>query len=245
MAKLESSSLTYNVYCDESCHLENDGHRFMVLGAVWCPLLKSREIAERIRDIKQNHGLPRYHEMKWGKVSPSKLGFYRDIVDYFFDDDDLHFRGFVASKEGLQHQAFHQSHDDWYYKMYYLTLHHIFRPLCSYRIYFDIKDTRSADKFRRLHDVLCNTIYDRKREVVQHLQALRSEHVEQIQLADVLIGALGYANKALPATGPTSSAKIGLVDRIRQRSGYSLLRPTFLKEEKFNIFHWKPQQEVF
>ena len=25
---------TYNIYCDESCHLENDGKRFMVLGAV-------------------------------------------------------------------------------------------------------------------------------------------------------------------------------------------------------------------
>lgn len=36
---------TFNVYCDESCHLENDHQKAMVLGAVWCPLEKSREIA--------------------------------------------------------------------------------------------------------------------------------------------------------------------------------------------------------
>jgi hypothetical protein len=26
---------TYNIYCDESCHLENDKQEVMVLGAVW------------------------------------------------------------------------------------------------------------------------------------------------------------------------------------------------------------------
>lgn len=41
----------YNVYCDESCHLENDHQPAMVLGAVWCPLEKARDIAIRIREI--------------------------------------------------------------------------------------------------------------------------------------------------------------------------------------------------
>lgn len=27
----------FNVYCDESCHLPNDGNSVMVLGGVWCP----------------------------------------------------------------------------------------------------------------------------------------------------------------------------------------------------------------
>ncbi|NHQ60865.1 DUF3800 domain-containing protein [Chlorobium sp. BLA1] len=34
----------FNIYCDESCHLENDRHKAMVLGAVWCPLDESRII---------------------------------------------------------------------------------------------------------------------------------------------------------------------------------------------------------
>ncbi len=65
-------SETYNVYCDESCHLENDHQQAMVLGAVWCPLEKSREIAVRLREIKQKNGMSPQFEVKWTKVSPSK-----------------------------------------------------------------------------------------------------------------------------------------------------------------------------
>ena len=31
----------FNVYCDESCHLEHDRQKVMVLGAIWCPLEKA------------------------------------------------------------------------------------------------------------------------------------------------------------------------------------------------------------
>lgn len=48
----------FNIYCDESCHLENDGQRAMVLGAVWCPEAKRLEVAERLREIKARHKGP-------------------------------------------------------------------------------------------------------------------------------------------------------------------------------------------
>jgi len=34
----------FNVYCDESCHLENDHQKAMVLGAIWTPFQRCREI---------------------------------------------------------------------------------------------------------------------------------------------------------------------------------------------------------
>ncbi|NCC62254.1 MAG: DUF3800 domain-containing protein, partial [Verrucomicrobiae bacterium] len=79
-------SETFNLYCDESCHLENDRQQAMVLGAVWCPVDKTREISVRLREIKQKHGLSPRFEVKWTKVSPAKKGFYLDLIDYFFDD---------------------------------------------------------------------------------------------------------------------------------------------------------------
>lgn len=36
-------SETFNVYCDESCHLDHDHQKAMVPGAVWCPLDETRE----------------------------------------------------------------------------------------------------------------------------------------------------------------------------------------------------------
>jgi Protein of unknown function (DUF3800) len=150
---------TYNIYCDESGHLEHDGQPSMVLGAVWCLLEKSREIAERIREIKVRHGLAADFEIKWTKVSPAKADFYRDVLDYFFDDDDLHFRALlVADKSALRHEDFDQDHDTFYYKMFFDMLKVLLSPEHRYRIHLDVKDTRSARKIRQLHEVLSNNM---------------------------------------------------------------------------------------
>ncbi|MBY0502532.1 MAG: DUF3800 domain-containing protein [Bryobacteraceae bacterium] len=224
-----------NLYCDESCHLERDHHPVMVLGVVWCPQEKAREIAVRLREIKAEHGIHKDFEVKWTKVSPAQQGFYLHLLDYFFDDDDLHFRGWVAHKAGLQHAGFRQTHDDWYYKMMFGLLEPLLSPDARFRIYLDKKDTRSASKVKKLHDVLSNNLYDFNRSIVERVQVVESHAVEQLQLADLLLGAVGYVNRGLS----TSSAKNALVARIRERSGYSLLRPTLLREPKFNTFIWR------
>lgn len=231
-------SQTYNVYCDESCHLENDKQKAMVLGAVWCAKDKRREVAERIREIKQKHGLSKQFEIKWTKVSPSKLAFYLDVIDYFFDDDDLHFRGVVApDKNILEHGKFGQSHDDWYYKMYFVMLKAIFKPQSKYRVYIDIKDTLGAEKISTLHDVLCNNAYDYSRKMVERIQQVHSDEAEQLQLADLLIGALSYLHRGLSE----STAKNAIIERIRKRSGYALLKNTLQMETKFNLLIWEPR----
>jgi hypothetical protein len=232
-------SQIFNIYCDESCHLEHDSQAVMVLGAVWCPLEKTREIAARICDIKKKHGLPCSFEMKWTKVSPGKQAFYTDVLDYFFDDDDdVHFRALIADKTNLQHASYNQTHDDWYYKMYFDMLKVLFSPRSEYRIYLDIKDTRSADKIRKLHDVLCNNMYDFDHRIITRVQTVRSHEVEQLQLADLLIGAIGYANRG----SQSSAAKIALLQRMREKSGYTLQRTTLLREEKVNLFRWHAEE---
>lgn len=228
----------FNIYCDESCHLEHDGFEVMVLGALWSPRERTREIAERIRDIKaRNKQLPTF-ELKWSRVSPSRAQLYQDVVDYFFDDDDLHFRCIIVPKGQLAHAHFKQDHDTFYYKMYFQLLRALLSPRAHYAIYLDIKDTRSAAKMAKLHDVLCNNMYDFDKKVVERIQTVRSHEVEQLQLADLLIGAVAYANRQLAG----STAKSSLLSRIRKRSGYELTRSTLLREEKFNVFRWEPQR---
>ena len=226
----------FNVYCDESCHLEHDRQKAMVLGAIWCTLDKSREIAVRLREIKQKHSLAASFEVKWTKVSPAKLALYLDLIDYFFDDDDLHFRALIVpDKSKLRHDAIPgQDHDTWYYKMYFDMLKVIFRPDARYRVYLDIKDTRGAEKTAKLHEVLRNNMYDFSREVIERLQLVHSHEIEQLQLADLIIGAISYLNRDLKG----NTAKQALIARIQERSGYSLLKTTLYKEDKLNLFHW-------
>jgi hypothetical protein len=215
--------------------LEKDQQDVMVLGAIWCPLDKSKEIAIRIREIKRQHSLKQNFEIKWTKVSPAKLYFYLDLIDYFFDNSDLHFRALIVpDKAKLRHAEFNQSHDDFYYKMYFDMLKIIISPNATYRIYIDIKDTKSAQKAAKLHDVLCNNRYDFSRSIIERLQTVRSHEIELLQLTDLLIGAISYANRGLD----TSHAKSSIVQRFRDRSGYRLTQSTLYREDKVNLFYW-------
>lgn len=224
-----------NIYCDESCHLENDHIPVMVLGAVWCPEDKARGISDSLRSIKVRYGLKPEFETKWTKVSPSKIGFYQELVSFFFDNDDLHFRALIApEKLKLVHEVFRQTHDVWYYKMYFDMLKVILDPEAHYRIYLDIKDTQGGVKVAKLREVLCNNIYDFSREIIERIQLVQSREAEILQLADLLIGAVGYANRGLEG----SPAKINLVELMKRRSGYSLTRTTLLQESKVNLFRW-------
>lgn len=227
--------MSYNIYCDESCHLENDKQKSMVLGAIWCYKPKTKEINKKIRQIKENHGVPGYIEIKWTKVSKSKLGLYRELISYFFENENLHFRALVIpDKIILNHRKYKQTHDDWYYKMYFNMLKTIILPKSSNYIYLDIKDTQSAHKVKKLQRILSNSMYDFNLEIIKRIQNIRSEESQIIQVADLLIGAVSYVNRNLSG----SSSKLELIKMIREKSGYSLNKSTLISEKKINILVW-------
>lgn len=231
--------MLYNVYCDETCHLEHDGINDMVIGAVWCPQNKLREINQRIKEIKARNGISPSTELKWTKVSPAKVQAYKDVIDYFFDDDDLHFRAIIIpDKSKLNHAAFHQTYDEWYYKMYFDMLKVILSPKDRYEIYIDIKDTNSYRKAQKLKEVCSNSMYDFSQSVIQRLQPVRSDEIQIMQLVDLLIGAVGYQNRVFPNGTTRSQAKIDIIELIKKRSNYLLTRTTLLRESKCNLFVW-------
>lgn len=228
----------YNIYCDESCHLENDRCDVMAIGAIWQPKEVADNIALNIRRIKRSYNLPGSFEVKWKKVSPAKTDFYESLINYFFDEKYLHYRVVVISnKSRLRHEEFSQSHDDWYYKMFFTLLKTIISPNDFFNVYLDIKDTHSTLKARKLRDVLHHSMYDFSGNIINKIQPVRSDEVEQIQLADLLTGIFTYHHRGLNQ----SIAKSNLVELFSRRSGYSLDKTTLYKENKTNIFIWRPQ----
>jgi hypothetical protein len=172
-------------------------------------------------------------------VSPAKQRLYQDVIDYFFDDDDLHLRVLIVpDKSKLQETDSNHSHDDWYYSMYYAMLKVIFDPEDSYRVYLDAKDTRGAVKIAQLYDVLCEHFRAHQRQVVDRIQEVRSQQVPILQLTDLLVGAVSHANRNLDQETGHSEAKRALIARIRKRSGYDLIRSTLILERKVNIYRW-------
>lgn len=226
----------YNVYCDESCHLEHDKQPIMVLGGIWCPKAEVKNISKQIRSIKNKHDAR--GETKWVKVSKSKQLYYEELIDYFFNMPHLHFRCLVVKdKSELNHDYFNLgSHDTFFYKMYYSMLKTILSPENKYYIYLDIKDTRSQNKVDKLKDVLSNDVYDFTRQMIVNIQQIRSHESELLQLADLLIGAVSYRNRNLR----DNSTKVLIVDKIEKKIGHNLVFSTSLFKEKFNLFIFSP-----
>ena len=249
-------SKRFNLYCDESCHLEHDNIPVMTLGCVWCPTDRAAVFAKRLREIKAAHGLAsaeeyktgatdKVFEVKWTKVSQAKAGFYLDWIKAFFDEPQLRFRGLVIpDKTKLRHDQFDQDHDPWYYKMMYLLVDRVINPRCGYRVFMDIKDTRSEMRRAKLEDVLRTRARDSANQVIEQVQQIRSHESELLQLSDLILGAIGYQNRLTIGdlqNSPQNAGKKEVVREIQRYSRKSLTRTTWQGEEKLNILVWEPQ----
>ena len=56
-------SKTFNLYCDESCHIEHDHKPYMFLGSVGCAYNQVKRHTERIKELKDKHKFNA--EIKW------------------------------------------------------------------------------------------------------------------------------------------------------------------------------------
>ena len=228
--------MKYNIYCDESCHLEHDNQRYMILGGIICEKGHRKLVKKEILEIKSRYHIPEKAEIKWNKVSPSKLAYYKELIDYFFENDNLRFRALIIDKAQLNHKLFNQTHDDWYYKMYYHLLINLVESKQENYIYLDIKDTKSADKVQGLRKYLSFKLMDYEFDVIKNIQSMNSEESVIMQLADLMIGAIGYRNRKIYDEEDSSWAKKELMLHIIEKSGYSLTKSTILSEKKFNLF---------
>lgn len=233
--------MKYNIYCDESCHLKNDSSPVMILGAVSCPEEQKRVIFNDIRAIKMKYGLDSRFEIKWTKVSMSKIDFYLELLSYFWNNQILSYRGLVATgKQYLNHEKYNDGDTDlWYYKMYFLMLNPIVNPLNEYKILVDIKDTRGGRRVKKLQEVLCSNKYDFKREVIKNIVQVNSKESEILQLADLINGALGFYHRQLDKRLDTNEGKVLMVKELQKKC--SLDKTTVKSEQKFNLFIWEPR----
>ena len=216
-------SKTFNIYCDESCHIENDHKKYMFLGSVSSAYNQVKLHTENINDLKKKHNF--YAEIKWSKVSKSKLRFYLDLVDYFFATD-LQFRTVGVEKSKINNDAFNQDYDDFYYKMYYYLLNHNLSSLNKYNVYLDIKDTLSAYKVNKLKDIL-NTKFG----VFRNVQNIRSHESIIMQMADFLMGAISYLHNN---EHQQNKAKVQIIKKIQQHCNEDLSKTNYSK--KMNLF---------
>ena len=237
-------SKIYNLYCDESCHLQYDGNDIMVIGTVYCEKKYSYEINTDIRKIKEKYGISLNNETKWNKAHQNKIDYYTELIRYFFDNDKLNFRCVVATnKKNLNCKEYNISYDDWYNRIYYLLIKELIDIENNYRIYMDIKDSLGGERVKNLKTVLNRTLYDFTEETIDRVQIIRSDEVEIMQLTDLLIGAVSYKNRRL-ATNTGKNQLIQIIENLSGKNLTSTSKPKMF-HGKFDIFVWEPGHKKY
>lgn len=239
----------YNVYCDESCHIvtkdeskKQYNDNFMAIGAIWCPLSKTKQINDTIKEIKSEFGETK--EIKWSRIGKSQLNLIESMIDYFFAEKHLHYRCYlIKNKYDLNHEHFGQTQDDFYYKSHYRLIEGIIKlnDCSKYNIYLDRKDTLSVMKYSKLHDFLNIKYSNNDCTIVQKVQQILSHEVEIMQFVDLFTGAIVYKSRELK----TSEPKISIIDYIENFIEQPINQRTSANENKFNIFDWDPNYNAW
>ncbi|MBS1696098.1 MAG: DUF3800 domain-containing protein [Actinobacteria bacterium] len=230
---MNTTDQRFEIYCDESRPelFVTAGHRSgrAIIGSLWMPADYRDTFKRDITALRAEHGV--WGEFKWNKVSPSKLAFYRAVVEYFFACDELRFRAIVVDASQLDLARFHAADAELgFYKFYYQLLTHWIVPGATYTVFCDDKVNRDPKRLSVLKQVLQNS--NRAAEI-KTLQAVNSHQVVAVQLCDVLIGATQWRANGSPGSSP---AKMALVNDVELRTGRPI-RPTYQSERKFNIFN--------
>ena len=234
-----------DIFCDESCHLKNKDFTITVLGAIYCDKNNKASIYSGIRSLKQKHNIGKNCEIKWTKVSNSKIDFYEDLTKYFFENKNIYFRSIVISnKDKIDNNKYNNGDETLlYYKMYYLLLNGIIDINNNYRIFLDVENAKQTDKLNKLKQVLCNNKYDFMMDTIDDIRQIDSKSSELVQLADFFSGALSFYYRGLYVNESSSEAKKRIINIIADYIGPSLNRGTPRKEEQFNIYLFKLRDE--
>lgn len=221
------------IYIDESCHLENDKFPVMCVGALYAEEKVWKKLSDEIKQIKLKHHSPT--ELKWNKVSASRMALYKELIDFFFQQNELMFSALlIKHKESINNERYNNGdHNIFYYKtMFYLIRD--FQTSNIYKVYMDIKDNRGKARLDLLSRILCRVCGAGK---YVHFQNIRSDESQFIQLADFFIGAIVYKQRGDIAK--KSAAKNEIVEYIEYKSRYSITESTPPWEKKFKIWDFQ------
>ncbi|MEG1235980.1 MAG: DUF3800 domain-containing protein [Flavobacterium sp.] len=236
-----------NIYIDESCHLENDQFPLMCIGYTKIDSNNYETYKKEIKAIKLKHHSNT--EIKWNKLSMSRLDLYIELIDYFFAKE-IQFRAIlVKNKSQLNHEKFNKGdHNSFYYTLVFLLLKNPWVNFSKdeFKVILDIKDTRGKERLLKLDQRLQQEYKTRYKagSPFHFFQHIRSDENEFLQLTDLFIGAITYKARKVYKEEKSSEVKKAVINYLEQKSGYVLHDGTNPLEEKFNIFDFQIQTNL-
>ncbi len=237
--------MEYLIYCDESCPLEHEP--VSLFGVIGCSSENKKTIVKELRELKEKHfyGFSR-QETKWTKISSSKKEYYKELIKYFKNKDDIRVRILVVkNKEDLDNKKYNEGdYQTWYYKMYFYLLDRFLDANSSYYMMYDEKDTHTTYRMNEVKRIITGKKNYREDENFDlKIKQINSKESELMQLLDVIMGAVGYKNRGyMDAQDKKETTKQIIVEYIEKECKKNLSQTTSPFETKFNIFIWNPRK---
>jgi len=230
-----------NIYCDESRHTSGED-TCMVIGAVLCDREKKRDLVHKIHLLKKKHNAQ--GEFGWKRISPNKQDFYFELIDFFMEND-IGFKCIVVDKSKIDNEKYNDGDSELgFYKFYYLMLKDSMETDYAYHIYLDWQQNKEQHRFSDLKFYLQRKLEGKAK--IACLEPVTSTNQPLIELADLLMGAVGYQYNNRRGSAVKTAFCTKLAHLLHEKNNkYFKFRKlntfTAKAEKKFNIFKWEPR----
>ncbi|MCG7923253.1 MAG: DUF3800 domain-containing protein [Candidatus Thiodiazotropha lotti] len=235
-----------NLYIDETCQ---NNHHYMVIGGISLPTDLNSHITNCFDKLKSDNNIG--GEVKWTKVSKSKLDAYMSLVDGYFrlcNQHQICFHSIIIDQTQVKHAKFNQGDVETGFSkfIYQLLVSNIGRKYASkhgFNVYLDYRtiDDQEA-RLSELKNVMNNGIshrFSQHHKPYKRVEFRRSKKETLLQVSDLLIGAIGFHKNERHLITKSSAHKKHLANHIARSVGVKTLgNNSPYNETKFNIWNF-------
>jgi hypothetical protein len=233
----------WQISCDES---RVDGCRHMLIGALIIPpeALGAFVTANiEFRNATKNN----FAHFKWEKAtSKKKLPDYLALIDMFFNLP-IFFKCIIIEKCRVDYKRYHRNDRELgFYKFYFLLLSRLVKFEKQYLVRVHRRLDKNRGRLADLRDATNNWCRNKSRRYITPLQTVEGANFNdytELQIVDVLLGAVGYHWDQAHVRPNASQSKIAICNKICERLGKDSLcfQSYYWSDKKFNLWKWQPK----
>lgn len=211
------------VFVDES---SQSGHQFMVLGALVVPGPAVADCERAVTDILERRGM--LGEVKWVKVSRSKLDVYREVADCHFRlaaSHGVEFHALIVDCHQLDHRAYNAGDPELGFNKFMNRLLHVrvgrrFGSSERLVVHLDSRNTdREPQELQRFLNIAARQYCEPGVAPFTRIAHRDSKGSRLIQLCDLLTGSVAWHKNDHDAAAGASASKSALANEIAAKIG--------------------------
>lgn len=237
-------SHSYRIFIDESRQVCD---QYMVLGGLITTLQDLETVQREVAAFRSATNMHR--ELKWTKVSKGMYGNYSELVDRaesLITANMVHFKSLIVDTHTFNHAKFSSGcGETTFYKLMYQLIVNKFGEYLQDGskavIHLDQRSSRySLEDLKPILNAGIRKKYEVDHAPIRSLDPVDSKTSDPIQIADILMGAIGFEMNGYHLKPGASPAKCNLARHIATRMRLrNLSSPTQWGRKDFEMWHFQ------